>query len=507
MKSIYTNAEPKLLKLFEQAGNLRKILCVPLDFAKQAHSVMFCNGVGDVLKKAFYVTNSPEGVEQLLKELQATCNHRAIEAKHVFFGGEDTPSYAENFTAQLRQRGYLVARVNALDAKNQRENLQASTDSLDLNGIAHCLLKGRARVLAEQPELHDQLRLLVRERQFLVRNLTAVLNRLHPHVDRLCPGFLNPKLSGIVPHQPACWWLLTNRFSAPSLARRDRARLIEGLQKYGVVQAEETVDQLQAYAAKVLPPRKELVLTSQVALEKLVQVAQALKQTIESLQVQIAGLLLQSPAARLTTVPGLGLTLSAGLASEMYLPGSVPPLAKLCSYAGIIPALDQTGGPDKAPRTKPTRPHFNCRLKCYLLQAGEHMAAVRDTDARRLRQHAEEKGQHVLRVLGKHAAAVTRSLVLAERAYLPTRLYDPASSAEERGAYYQQYWPKLLSKWSALAPVQQVFSSTQPLGRWRQTAQEAYGISLPLTGSSKQSKTKQPKDNHELSQPPLLEES
>jgi len=507
MNSIYCNADPTLLKLFERAGNLRKVLCAPLDFAKETHAVMFCNGMGDVLKKAFYVPNSPAGVECLVQELTATCHHRGIALKHAFFGGEDTPSYAENFTAQLRQRGYLVARVNAFDAKRQRENLQASNDELDLHGIAHCLLKGRARVLAQAPQLHHQLRLLVRERDFLVHSLTALLNRLHPHVDRLFPGFLNPKLSGIVPHQPACWWLLSQRFSAPSLVRRDRTKLIEGLQKFNITHAEETVDQLQAYAAKVLPPQKELLPASQVALERLVEVAQSLQHQIELLEPEMATLLLQSPGARLTTIPGLGLALSAGLAAELCVLGAIPPLAKLCSYGGIIPATQQSGGPDQAPRQALTFPHCNYRLKSYLLQAGEHMAQVRDTDAWRLRQQAEAENQHTLRVLGKHAAGVIRCLLLGERAYLPARLYDPASSAEDRARYYQQYWPKLMVKWRGLAPLPKVFDPAQPLGRWRQMAQEVYALSLPLSGSSNQKTNKQAKDNHDVTDPALLEES
>ncbi len=407
MNSIYTNADPQLLKFLERAGHLRKILCAPMDFAKQAHAVMFCNGMGDVLKQPFYVPNSPAGVTQLLSQLEATCRHRSIGLQHVFFGGEDTPIYAENFTALLRQRGFLVARVNALDAKTQREKLQASTDKLDLSGIAHCLLKGRARVLAKQPDLHHRLRLIVRERQFLVGQLTAVRNRLHPHVDRLFPGFLNPKLSGIGPYEAACWWLLRSRFSAPSLARMDRERLVAGLNKHGLLKPQAAAERLQAYAAQVLPPQKQLVATSQMAIAQLVTVAESLQKALALLQPELAALLLQSPGARLTTVPGLSITLSAGLTAEIYLNGTLPPLAKLCSYAGIIPSIEQSGGPDKPPRTSTAGKHYNHRLKNYLLQAGEHMARVKQTDAWNLRQRAERNDQHTLRVLGKNAAAIT----------------------------------------------------------------------------------------------------
>jgi predicted nucleic acid-binding protein len=50
-----------------------------------------------------------------------------------------------NFTQALRARQYLVLRVNAAEAAENRENLIASTDLLDLLGIAKTLLSRRAR--------------------------------------------------------------------------------------------------------------------------------------------------------------------------------------------------------------------------------------------------------------------------------------------------------------------------------------------------------------------------
>lgn len=506
MNSIYTNADPQLLKLFEQAGHLCKVLCAPLDFAKKSHATLFCNGAGDVLKKAFHVPNSSGGVEQLVSEVRATCRHRAIELKHVFFGGEDTPSYAENFTAELRRRGFLVARVNAFDAKKQRENLQASTDLLDLHGIAHCLLKGRARVLIQASGVHHQLRLLVRERDYLVRNLTALRNRMHTQVDRLFPGFLSPKQSGIKAHGPACTWLLSERFSAPQIARRSLVKLTAGLEKHRVPNAPEVAAQLRSLAATVLPPDPEMMPVRQLSLEQLLGVSAALQEAIAELEPAIARLLAQSPAARLTTVPGLGLTLSAGLGAELDLLGEIPPLDRICSYAGIIPATQQSGGPDKEAAHKPTYPHCNYRLKSYLLQAGEHMARIPGTDASQLSVHAEQKGQHVLRVLGRHAAAVVRALLLNERAYLPQRLYAPQSPAGERGAYFVEYWPKLRGKWKTHVPHQQLFDPARPLGRWRKMAQDAYGISLPLPGRNHEEQN-QPKEPSTETETDSLEEN
>lgn len=105
---------------------------------------MFCNGSGEVLRKPFSVKNSSDGVKYLINQVTRSCQHRHIHREHVFFGGEDVNSYAENFANKLRASGWLVANVNAHDAKKQRENLQASTDRLDLMGIAAMLLSRRA---------------------------------------------------------------------------------------------------------------------------------------------------------------------------------------------------------------------------------------------------------------------------------------------------------------------------------------------------------------------------
>ena len=80
-----------------------------------------------------------------------------------------------------------MANVNAHDAKKQRENLQASTDRLDLMGIAAMLLSRRATCTPAQSGVYRNLRTLVRHRKKLVKMKTEVRNRIHTIVDRLIP--------------------------------------------------------------------------------------------------------------------------------------------------------------------------------------------------------------------------------------------------------------------------------------------------------------------------------
>jgi len=62
-------------------------------------------------------------VDYLTDQVIRSCKQRGINKNHVFFGGEDVGAYADNFVAALRSKEWLVAGVNAHDAKKQRETL------------------------------------------------------------------------------------------------------------------------------------------------------------------------------------------------------------------------------------------------------------------------------------------------------------------------------------------------------------------------------------------------
>jgi transposase len=169
-----------------------------------------------------------------------SCRQRHIKKEYVFFGGENVNSYAENFANALRAKGFLVANVNAHDAKKQRETLQASTDRIDLMGIATMLLNLRAICSPAQNGIYRNLRTLVRHRKKLVVTKTGVKNRVHTQVDRLFPGFLNEKNTGINPFSESSLVLMQDRFSAQQIRRRQQRTLNKEKLRY-VDQKIETI--------------------------------------------------------------------------------------------------------------------------------------------------------------------------------------------------------------------------------------------------------------------------
>ena len=164
-RTIFPYQSQELNTIFEEAGNNAKVMCIPIDYAKNEHVVMFCNGHGNILRKPFPIKNSPKGIEYLTQQVLSSCRHRGIDPKYAFFGGEDVGSYAQNFINTLRCGGWIVAGVNAHDAKKQRANAQAGADVPDLMGIASMLLNRRATCSPAQTGIYRNLRGLTRHRK------------------------------------------------------------------------------------------------------------------------------------------------------------------------------------------------------------------------------------------------------------------------------------------------------------------------------------------------------
>ncbi len=479
-RNIYQNRSQELLSLFEKAGNSAKVMCVPIDFAKKDHVVMFCNGYGDILRKPFSVKNSPDGVKYLVDQATRSCRRRGIKKNHIFFGGEDPNSYAENFVNTLRSKGWLVAGVNAHDAKKQRANLQASTDCLDLMGIATMLLSCRANCCPTQSGIYRNLRTLVRHRRKLVVMSTEVRNRIHTVVDRLFPGFLDERKTGIVPFTSSSLYLMEDRFSPKQIRRRKREKLIEILKRFGTSKAEKTADKLQQYAAQVLHTPVEYIDTLQLSLAQHVKHLRCLKESIEQLEREIAVNLAQTQGAFLTSVRGIGIVLAAGVTAEIGDPNEQKPLNNLVSYSGIIPRVKQSGGPEGKTYTGKVAKRCNRILKDYVVKSALHLGLHGPEDLMADYKRRDASGQHADFGIGRRYLRMAMCLMRTSQIYLPYRLRKAEAKLEERASYYLMTWPYLRGKWKKLGALKAAFSKDRPLGQWRRIVQELYDIKLKL---------------------------
>jgi len=478
--SIYSHSNPQLLKVFEAAGHPAKVMCVALDYAKAQHSVLICNGLGDLLKGAFAVDNAPTGAEALLHQVRRSAKQRKIRLEHVFFGGEDYPSYAQNFLRRLRQEKFLVVRVNAWEAKQQRSNFQASSDSLDLLGIARCCLNRRGQTVRDWPVAYTNLRIATRDRDQLVRNRTAVSNRIHSYVDRLFPSFLKVEKSGLAPFSAASLDLMVERFSPAQLRRRPRQGLADWLGRRNVEEPKKVADQLKQLAKAVLPPAPEQTVMLQRSLTQWVELYRGLEKSLTLLDREQAYWLARTPGALLTSIGGFGITLAAGWTAELGPPTQWQAVRRLCSYAGVVPRSKQTGGPDQEPVVGPVQQRCNKRLKNVVLQAVGKVRQYGPEDLRQAAQRLEAQGSHVEFALAKRLVRLGKYLATTGTLYRPKALLDPDTPKLTLATHYQHLWDKLLQKWKAKADLRDVFAPEHPLGQWRNMARELYALELRL---------------------------
>jgi transposase len=479
-RNIYQNQSQEIVNLFETAGSNEKVMCVPMDYAKNDHLVMFCNGHGDILRKPFSVKNTPEGIAHIDDQVMRSCRRRGIKKEHVFFGGEDANSFAKNFVSTLRSKGFLVANVNARDAKKQRESVQASTDRIDLMGIAAMLLNCRGNCCPAQSGTYRNLRLLVRHRRKLVQMLTEVKNRVHGIVDELFPGFLKEKNTGIVPFTQSSLFLMEDRFSPKQIRRRKRQKLIEILKRFGTSKAEQTAAKLQQYAAKVLHAPVEYVGTMQLSLSQHIKHIRCLKESVVQMDKEIALNLAQTQGAFLTSVRGIGLVLAAGVTAEIGNPNGQKALNNLSSYAGIVPRVKQTGGLDGKTYTGPVAKRCNRILKDYVVKSAYHLGLHGPPDLMVDYKRRDASGQHADFGVGRRYLRMAMCLMRTSQVYLPPNLRKVDYTPEEKAGYYLTSWPYLREKWKKVGAFEEAFANNRPLGLWRLIVQELYEIKLKL---------------------------
>ena len=478
--SIYPDRSQELLALFEKAGNPSKLMCVPIDYAKKDHLVMFCNGNGEVLRKPFSVKNSVDGVKYLIDQVNRSCRHRHIQSEHVFFGGEDVNSYAENFANTIRTNGWLVANVNAHDAKKQRENLQASTDRLDLMGIATMLINRRANCCPAQTGVYRNLRTLVRHRKKLVKMKTEVRNRIHTIVDRLFPGFLNERKSGVLPFSNSSLYLMQERFSAPQIRRRQRRALIRNLEKRGTKKAEQVAAKLQEYASQVLTTPDEYTATLQISLASHVTHYRCLFEGAQQLVNEMAQLLAQTQGAFLTSIKGIGIVLAAGVTAEIGDPLAQRSTDQLASYAGIVPKVKQTGGSQGPSITSHVSKRSNHILKDFVVQSAFHIGRYGPDDLKDDFSRREAAGQHADFGIARRFVRMAMCMMRTSQVYLPPDMRSTHLKPVRRADYYLAMWPYLRDKWSKANALKVAFAKDKPLGQWRDIVQEIYGIKLKM---------------------------
>jgi transposase len=478
------------------AGQPALVMFVALDYAKREHRVLIVNGAGDVLSPAFSAHNSADGVAFLRDKVAACMKRNRIAPINVCYGGEDEPAWANNFLNALISTGALVMRVNARDAKDLRESNVASTDDLDLLGIAKCLITRKARpIRALAMQTDDQavhcssLRELMRQRRRLVFTATSTKNQAQSFVDRLCPGFLDETKSGLSPFGTASLELMKDRFSANELARRKPESLAGLLQRCGIgaEEAAQKVTQIQALATTTLAPDLRQVPALQRSLRSSIHLLMSLRQVIDDLEAAMADELSCLPAAVFTTLPGISIVLASGLAAELGPRLHEQSFSSQCAYAGIVPRTAQSGGSGSAPVQGAPSRRSNSILKDYLVQAASKQQTCGTPEFKDAFNQLKADGRHAEFSIARKMLRTLRAMHQQQSIYMPPAL-RPIAALEREGrerteaetqslrAWYHQVFKRQCVKWAHGPEWQRMLGEDRVLGIHLRTMDNLLGL-------------------------------
>lgn len=501
MLNVFKKRHPSVAKIFSQAKHNRNVLLVAIDYAKASHTVLFINGDGDELRQPFEVHNNLEGLAFLQEAIVRTCSKRRLRRSHIIIGGEGIPAFARNFILSLTDNGFLVLNIHAKQAKEMRQTEQASTDKLDLIGIAKCMLYGsgmplglqrfesasqsnrspsaidiRGKSYADLFADQDALQILTRNRGRLVRERTGCTNRIHTLIDQLFPGFLSSACP-LTPFLRASLELMQlPEFSAQHIACQQPGPLATKLKACGTHHPEESATKLIALAEKALASSPQRQPCLQIVLQSHVAHYQGLATAIAKIDAELQLRLTTSPASLLLSIPGIGMVLAASIYAELGSSLLLQPLKELCSYAGIIPRVKQTGGPDKPARSGKVRKGCNLILKNYLVQAA---AKMRDWGPEGLKDayaQLQANGQHADFIIARRLLRIFKFMMIHQTIYLPPSLRDWGRDEETRNTlvpYLEKLKHKIFVKWVRHTHARAALTAPQPLGLWWQSIESA----------------------------------
>ena len=284
-----------------------------------------------------------DGVDKLLGLVGDTCE--ALRAVPVF-GIESTGTYHLFLYEELRKRGYSVRVFNPIELNNYRKSSirKRKTDTVDASMIAKALAFEPSKEPVKTPPKEIlELREICRARGRLMEKARKCKVQAGRNLDILCRGYSKVFNDAFCPSSLKLIRLCceTGEFTLPSERRIITALKLPKNSKFGVEKANR-LHQIYSNTSVpdyiVQPYTIELMfLLDQLGLlsEQLADIDETIKHRFLKLN------------SKITTIPGIGITTGATILSEIGCIEDFNTAETLVAFAGLDPAVSQSGESDK----------------------------------------------------------------------------------------------------------------------------------------------------------------
>ncbi len=303
-----------------------RLLIVGIDVHKDNHAIVAANGFNQIfLEKE--ISNQYSDYQQLISQIQLIAKEKNLKPVIAL---EDSYSYGEGLARFFFSAGFEVKTVNPVLTRRERGYMThpEKSDLSDAKGVVRAsILEGIGRLpsfrITPEGEFSKELRTLVYDRDFLIKEQTRLKNQLHRLLHQSYSGYYGKIFKDPFSKKALKFW---QEFPSLLDLKQSRKRIIKPDWLKNIDRAVLTqISNLQKNQIK----RKT---------KRLIQIREELKEIDEDLE-QALG----NSEQYLETLPGCGRTLTAKLLAEIRDISRFPSKDSLAKYAGLSPRVWESG--------------------------------------------------------------------------------------------------------------------------------------------------------------------
>lgn len=317
------------------------MIYIGIDIAKNFHFASVVNSELETLVKPFKFYNDKSGFELFLKNISN------FNQSDVLIGLEATGIYGDNLVSFLFNKGFKIGRINPLQSDSLRSSniRKTKTDKVDTFLICKCLILKDYTLITETDIQMIELRSLCRLKIDIGKSkskckcqLVSCLDVVFPEMSKVFKDLHVKSSYALLSKYPSAYIISHTRVDAIFNIIHKASRGAFGKQK--------AID-LKSFANNSIAIRNNSI---ELQIKLLIEQINMFQQQIDLLDDQITDIMdsLNSP---ITSIPGIGNWLGAIIISEIGDISKFSSSKKLLAFAGLDPAVKQSGN-SNAPSTK-----------------------------------------------------------------------------------------------------------------------------------------------------------
>ena len=318
------------------------MIYVGIDVAKDKHDCFITKSDGEVLFKAFTITNNLDGFNELHQKITSVMD----DVTKVKVGLEATGHYSYNLLGYLIDKGLPTYVINPLHTNLYRKSLslrQTKTDKVDARTIASMLmsdvnLKSYSDISYHNEELKSLTRYRfdkVKERAKLKSSVSRLVCILFPELEKLVPTL----------HMASVYAMLSEFPGAKQVADAHLTRLTNLLSesskgRYGKETAIAFRNAARTSIGSNMPAKS-------LELKHTIKLIRELTSDIDEIEHEIK-LIMDEISSPILSIPGINYRMGAMIIAEIGDFNRFDSSDKILAYAGLSPSTYQSGQLDGA---------------------------------------------------------------------------------------------------------------------------------------------------------------